>query len=53
MGDTRAVTQATDGTLYVLLRGGNSLVEVKGGKVRTVVNAGGKKGYSGDSGPWS
>lgn len=51
MGDTRAVTQATDGTLYVLLRGGNSLVEVKGGKVRTVVNAGGKKGYSGDGGP--
>lgn len=51
MGDTRAVTQAADGTLYVLLRGGNSLVEVKGGKVRTVVNAGGKKGYSGDGGP--
>ena len=51
MGDTRAVTQAADGTLYVLLRGGNSLVEVKNGKVRTVVNAGGKKGYSGDGGP--
>jgi len=51
MGDTRAVTQAADGTIYVLLRGGNSLVEVKGGKVRTVVNAGGKNGYSGDGGP--
>ena len=51
MGDTRAVTQAKDGTLYVLLRGGNSLVEVKDGKVRTVVNATGKKGYSGDGGP--
>ncbi len=51
MGDTRAVTQAADGTLYVLLRGGNALVEVKGGKVRTVVNASGKKGYSGDGGP--
>lgn len=51
MGDTRAVTQAQDGTLYVLLRGGNSLVEVKDGKARTVVNAGGKKGYSGDGGP--
>lgn len=51
MGDTRAVTQAADGTIYVLLRGGNSLVEVKNGKVRTVVNAGGKKGYSGDGGP--
>lgn len=51
MGDTRAVTQAKDGTLYVLLRGGNSLVAVKDGKVNTVVNAGGKKGYGGDGGP--
>jgi len=51
MGDTRAVTQARDGTLYVLLRGGNSLVAVKDGKVRTVVNSTGKKGYSGDGGP--
>ncbi|MCB1226160.1 MAG: hypothetical protein KDK99_10150 [Verrucomicrobiales bacterium] len=51
MGDTRAVTQAADGTLYVLLRGGNALVEVKNGHVRTVVNAAGKKGYSGDGGP--
>ena len=51
MGDTRAVTQAKDGTLYVLLRGGNSLVAVKDGKARTVVNAAGKKGYSGDGGP--
>lgn len=51
MGDTRAVTQADDGTLYVLLRGGNSLVAVKDGKTRTVVNAGGQKGYSGDGGP--
>lgn len=48
LGDARAVTQATDGTLYVILRGGNSLVEVKDGKVRTVVNATGKKGYGGD-----
>lgn len=51
MGDTRAVTQATDGTLYVLLRGGNSLVAVKDGKARTVVNAEGKSGYGGDGGP--
>lgn len=51
MGDTRAVAQAKDGTLYVLLRGGNSLVAVKNGKTRTVVNAAGKKGYSGDGGP--
>jgi DNA-binding beta-propeller fold protein YncE len=50
-GDARAVTQAKDGTLYVLLRGGHSLVEVKDGKARTVVNAAGKKGYSGDGGP--
>lgn len=49
-GDARAVTQATDGTLYVILRGGNSLVEVKDGKARTVVNASGKKGYAGDDG---
>ncbi len=47
MGDTRAVCQDEDGTLYVLLRGGNALVEVKEGKVRTVVNRSGKKGYSG------
>ncbi len=51
MGDARAVTQAKDGTLYILLRGGNSLVELKDGKVRTIVNASGKKGYSGDGGP--
>ncbi|MDF1858725.1 MAG: hypothetical protein P1U87_00845 [Verrucomicrobiales bacterium] len=51
MGDTRAATQANDGTLYVLLRGGNALVAVKDGRVRTVVNASGKKGYSGDGGP--
>jgi len=51
MGDTRAVTQAKDGTLYILLRGGNSLVALKDGKLKTVVNATGKKGYSGDGGP--
>ena len=51
MGDTRAVTQAKDGTLYVLLRGGNSLVAVKDGKAHTVVNAAGKQGYGGDGGP--
>ncbi len=51
MGDTRAVCQAENGTLYVLLRGGNALVEVKDGTVRTVVNRAGKKGYSGDGGP--
>ncbi|CAN5853084.1 hypothetical protein BH11VER1_BH11VER1_18930 [soil metagenome] len=50
-GDTRAVTQARDGTLYILLRGGNSLVALKDGKLRTVVNAAGKSGYAGDGGP--
>lgn len=50
MGDARATLETADGTLYVLLRGGNSLVEVKDGKVRTVVNAEGKKGYGGDGG---
>lgn len=50
LGDARATLEMADGTLYVLLRGGNSLVEVKDGKVRTVVNAAGKKGYGGDSG---
>lgn len=50
-GDTRAVTQARDGTLYILLRGGNSLVALKDGKLRTVVNAAGKSGYGGDDGP--
>jgi sugar lactone lactonase YvrE len=50
-GDTRAVAQAKDGTLYILLRGGNSLVAMKDGKLHTVVNATGKKGYSGDGGP--
>ncbi len=51
MGDARAATLAEDGTLYVLLRGGNSLAAVKDGKVRIVVNRAGKKGYSGDGGP--
>jgi hypothetical protein len=51
MGDTRAVTQAKDGTLYILLRGGNSLVAMKDGKLRTVVNTAGKSGYQGDGGP--
>jgi NHL repeat len=51
MGDTRAVCEAKDGTIYILLRGGNSLVELREGKLRTVVNAGGKSGYSVDNGP--
>lgn len=51
MGDARAAVEAADGTLYVLLRGGNALVAVKDGKARTVVNRSGEKGYGGDGGP--
>lgn len=51
LGDARAVIQTKDGALYVLLRGGNSMVEIKDGKVRTVVNTSGQKGYAGDGGP--
>lgn len=51
MGDARAAALAPDGTLYVLLRGGNSLAAVKGGKARIVVNRSGRKGYEGDGGP--
>lgn len=51
MGDARAATLAVDGTLYVLLRGGNSLAAVKNGRARIVVNRSGTKGYGGDGGP--
>ena len=47
----RAVCQAKDGTIYLALREGNALVEIKQGVVRTVVNAAGKGGYGGDGGP--
>lgn len=50
-GDARAVTQAPDGTLYVLLRRGSVLIAIRDGKVRTAVNASGKRGYAGDGGP--
>ena len=40
-----------DGTIYLALREGNALVEIRDGKVRTVVNASGKGGYGGDGGP--
>jgi hypothetical protein len=46
----RAACMAADGTLYIALREGNALVEVKEGVVRTVVNAAGRKGYGGDGG---
>jgi len=46
----RAACQTTDGTIYLALREGNSLVEIKDGTVHTVVNASGKAGYAGDGG---
>jgi len=48
MGDARATCVAPDGTTYVLLRGGNSLVAVKDGKVTVVVNKAGKPGPATD-----
>ncbi|MFM9001389.1 MAG: hypothetical protein ACKORB_07175 [Opitutia bacterium] len=48
MGDVRAACMAKDGTLYALLRGGNSLVAVRDGKVRVVVNRSGKAGPAAD-----
>ena len=47
----RAACMAADGTIYLALREGNALVEIKNGTVRTVVNAAGKAGYGGDDGP--
>lgn len=47
----RAACMAADGTIYLALREGNAVVEIKGGTVRTVVNATGKAGYGGDGGP--
>ena len=47
----RAACMTSDGTIYLALREGNALVEIKHGKVRAVVNATGKPGYGGDGGP--
>lgn len=50
--DPRAVAADRLGNVYVLERGGNALRVVdKAGKIRTVVNASGKKGGTGDGGP--
>ena len=46
----RAACMAKDGTIYLALREGNALVEIRQGVVRTVVNASGKSGYGGDGG---
>ena len=48
MGDARAACVARDGTLYVLLRGGNALAAIKDGKVTVVVNKAGKSGPATD-----
>jgi DNA-binding beta-propeller fold protein YncE len=47
----RAACQAKDGTIYLALREGNALIEIKDGTIRTVVNESGKAGYAGDGGP--
>jgi DNA-binding beta-propeller fold protein YncE len=47
----RATCVAKDGTVYIVQREGNSLVALKDGKLKTVVNIAGKKGNAGDNGP--
>ncbi len=47
----RAACEAADGTIYLALREGNSLLAIRDGVVRAVVNASGKAGYGGDGGP--
>jgi len=50
--DPRAVAADHQGNLYILERGGNALRVVdKEGRIKTVVNASGKKGGEGDGGP--
>jgi DNA-binding beta-propeller fold protein YncE len=50
--DPRAVATDRQGNIYILERGGNALRVVdKAGRIKTVVNASGKKGGEGDGGP--
>lgn len=50
--DPRAAAADRSGNLYVLERTGNALRVVdKAGRIRTVVNASGRKGADGDAGP--
>lgn len=52
LSDPRAVAPDRQGNVYILERGGNALRVVdKSGHVRTVVNASGKQGRTGDGGP--
>jgi len=49
--DPRAVAIDHHGNIYILERNGHALrVVAKDGRIRTVVNAAGKKGASGDGG---
>jgi DNA-binding beta-propeller fold protein YncE len=50
--DPRAVAQDRQGNVYILERNGNALRVVDpAGKIKTVVNASGTKGNTGDNGP--
>jgi DNA-binding beta-propeller fold protein YncE len=50
--DPRAVAEDSRGNVYILERNGHALrVVSRDGKIRTVVNASGAKGASGDGGP--
>lgn len=50
--DPRAVAVDHKGNVYILERGGHALRVVdRAGKIRTVINASGKKGATGDGGP--
>jgi DNA-binding beta-propeller fold protein YncE len=52
LSDPRAVAPDRQGNIYILERGGNALRVVdKSGRIRTVVNASGKPGGTGDGGP--
>ena len=51
LSDPRAVASDRKGNVYILERGGHALRVVSSdGKIRTVVNAGGEKGATGDGG---
>jgi sugar lactone lactonase YvrE len=52
LSDPRAAAVDRQGNLYILERGGHALRVVgRDGRIRTVVNASGKKGAAGDGGP--
>ncbi|MBI5801596.1 MAG: hypothetical protein HZA92_12860 [Verrucomicrobia bacterium] len=52
LSDPRAVAVDRKGNIYILERGGNALRVVStGGRIKTVVNASGAKGGTGDGGP--